>query len=62
MTEIADILQSFSPITLAQMEDVKLMNRIDTKFAVHIRQLPAILEKAQAQYFAQEIDGKRIAT
>ena len=59
---IEDILRSFEPISLAQMESVKLMNRIDTKYAVPIAVLPAILEAAQADYYAQEIDGKRIAT
>ena len=44
------------------MEDVKLMNRIDTKYAVSLSMLPAILEAAQEDYFAQEIDGQRIAT
>lgn len=61
-TSIEDIIRSFEPISLAQMESVKLMNRIDTKFAVPMAVLPAILEAAQADYFAQEIDGKRIAT
>ncbi len=61
-TPIEDIIHSFEPISLAQMESVKLMNRIDTKFAVPMTVLPAILEAAQADYFAQEIDGKRIAT
>ena len=59
---IEDIIRSFEPISLAQMESVKLMNRIDTKFAVPMTVLPAILEAAQADYYAQEIDGKRIAT
>ena len=59
---IEDILRSFEPISLAQMENVKLMNRIDTKYAVSMAVLPAILEAAQADYYAQEIDGKRIAT
>ena len=59
---IEDILRTFEPISLAQMESVKLMNRIDTKFAVPMAVLPAILEAAQADYYAQEIDGKRIAT
>jgi len=45
-----------------QMEGVKLMNRIDTKYAVPMSVLPHILEAAQADYFVQEIDGKRIAT
>ena len=62
MQKIATILKSFEPISLAQMESVKLMNRIDTKYAVPMAVLPAILEAAQADYFAQEIDGKRIAT
>ncbi|MBR6118140.1 MAG: polyphosphate polymerase domain-containing protein [Paludibacteraceae bacterium] len=44
------------------MESVKLMNRIDTKFAVPLSMLPAILDAAQKDYYAQEIDGKRIAT
>jgi len=62
MKEIAHILQSFEPISLAQMESVKLMNRIDTKYAVPIAVLPLILEAAKADYYVQEIDGKRIAT
>jgi hypothetical protein len=44
------------------MEAVKLMNRIDTKYAVPMAVLPAILKAAQADYFIQEIDGLRIAT
>ena len=62
MQKIADIVQSFEPISLAQMESVKLMNRIDTKYAVSRAVLPAILEAAKADYYVQEIDGKRIAT
>ena len=44
------------------MDTVKLMNRIDTKYAVPRSVLPAILEAAREAYFAQEINGKRIAT
>lgn len=44
------------------MEGVKLMNRIDTKYAVPLSMLPAILEAARADYYVQEINGKRIAT
>jgi len=62
MTTITDILQAFEPISLQQMESVKLMNRIDTKYAVPITVLPLILQAAQADYFVQQIDGKRIAT
>lgn len=44
------------------MESVKLMNRIDTKYAVSLSVLPALLKAAKEDYFAQEIDGKRIST
>ena len=59
---ISALISEFEPISLSEMESVKLMNRIDTKYAVPIAVLPAILEAAKADYFAQEIDGKRIAT
>lgn len=59
---LSTILAEFEPISLNEMEAVKLMNRIDTKYAVPMRVLPAILQAAQADYYAQEIDGKRIAT
>lgn len=62
MTDILPILQHFDPISLSEMEAVKLMNRIDTKYAVSIRQLPRILEKAANDYFIQDIDGVRLAT
>ena len=44
------------------MESVKLMNRIDTKYAVPLRVLPSILKAAQEDYYVQEIAGKRVAT
>jgi hypothetical protein len=61
MQDISHIVQSFEPISLAQMESVKLMNRIDTKYAVPMAVLPQLLEAAKEDYYVQEIDGKRIA-
>lgn len=61
MTETESILQQFAPISLEEMESVKLMNRIDTKYVVTMRQLPLILDMAKEDYYAQEIDGKRLA-
>ena len=54
-------MRQFEPVSLAQMESVRLMNRIDTKYVVPLSQLPAILQAAQPDYYVQEIDGKRIA-
>ena len=62
MTEFSSILNRFEPISLSEMEGVKLMNRIDTKFVLSRSQLPAILAAAQAEYFVQDIDGVRLAT
>lgn len=59
---ISSLINEFEPISLNEMESVKLMNRIDTKYAVPLAVLPAILQAAQTDYYAQEIDGKRIAT
>ena len=53
-------LSAFSPITLEEMEAVKLMNRVDTKFVASLSQLEAVLRLAQSDYYVQEIDGKRI--
>ena len=62
MIDVEKILKQFEPISLSEMEGVKLMNRIDTKYVVPIAVLPSILEMAKEEYYAQEIDGKRIAT
>ena len=62
MQDIAHLVQSFAPISLSEMEGVKLMNRIDTKYVVSRTVLPLILAAAKADYYVQEIDGKRIAT
>ncbi len=59
---ISSLIKEFDPISLSEMESVKLMNRIDTKYAVPMAVLPAILDAAMADYCAQETDGKRIAT
>ena len=59
MPGITDILQQFEPISLAEMEGVKLMNRIDTKFVMPASLLPELLALAQTSYFVQQAAGKR---
>ncbi len=53
------LIETFAPITLAEMSSVKLMNRTDTKFVTTLPQLMRLLEMAHDDYFAQEIDGER---
>jgi hypothetical protein len=56
-----DLLNSFDPITLEQMSDIRLMNRTDTKFVTTEPKVRQLLMLAKDDYFVQEIDGERIA-
>lgn len=56
-----DVLNLFKPITLGEMKEVKLMNRIDTKYVVPVKLLFEILEQAKDSYFVQFNKDSRIA-
>ncbi len=55
------VLNKFEPISLADMDSVKLMDRTDTKFTFNLAQLPQILEDVLLDYRVLEVDGKRIS-
>lgn len=56
-----EILTSYEPITLAEMKEIRLMNRTDTKFVTTTLQLEKLLSMAGEEYYAQDIFGKRMA-
>ncbi len=58
--ELNNILLEFSSIGLADMEKVKLMNRVDVKYTFNIAQLNAVLHQLKEQYSVVEISEKRI--
>lgn len=58
--QIVNILSQFRGISLEEMDRVKLMNRIDTKFAFRIELLPELLEQLKLVYDVFEIEGTRI--
>jgi len=60
MNEISKITASFSPIKLAEMDNVKLMSRSDTKFAFKFSKLPELLNQMMPFYKVLEINGKFI--
>ncbi|HNY01318.1 MAG TPA: polyphosphate polymerase domain-containing protein [Bacteroidales bacterium] len=60
MSIIEDRVAGFGPITLEQMDEVKLLNRVDRKFIFGISQLPGILANLSKSYYALEIDGVRM--
>ena len=59
MTALNKILQKFSSISLTEMDDVKLMNRSDTKFLFRTALLPQILEQLIEDYFVLDVEGVR---
>ncbi len=50
----------FSPICLAEMDSVALLDRIDTKFVMPIEKLVKALASLQADYRILEVDGGRL--
>lgn len=58
MNQIDEILQSYKPITLEEIDTINLMDRIDTKFIVPISVLYDLLEVI-SDYYVLEINGFR---
>lgn len=61
MQTIRNILNEFSPITLQEMEGVKLMDRTDTKFVFTFEELPFILNEAKDNYKVLDVNGYKIS-
>ena len=59
--QLLHAMEKMPAIRLDQMGKIKLMNRTDTKFLTNKAGLLKVLELAQDDYFAQEINDKRIA-
>lgn len=55
------LLANLKPITLDEMNEIRLMNRTDTKFVTNKETLARLLELAQGKYFAQFTEGSKIA-
>lgn len=57
--ELNSALNQLSPISLQELDRVKLQNRTDTKFVFNADLLPTILIEISEFYSILEIDGKR---
>ena len=57
-----EVLRQFQPITLSEMDGVKLMNRTDTKFVFPRAILVDVLKTLSADYRVLEIKEKRISS
>lgn len=58
---VDSILARMTPITLQQMKDIRLMDRLDFKFIAPVSFLPDLLEGMESDFMVQEINNKRIA-
>lgn len=55
-----EIISFFDPVGLGEMEGVRLMNRKDTKYLFPVKNLTAILNELNSNYFAMEIKGLKV--
>ena len=60
MSVLSQIVADFSPISLDEMDDVKLMSRTDTKFAFKANKMLLLLQKLLPFYRVLAIDGELI--
>jgi hypothetical protein len=58
-SEVSSALNSFDPISLEDMESLKLMNRMDTKYVFPAGMLPLLLRALKPGYKVLEINDKR---
>ncbi|MGQ9619443.1 MAG: polyphosphate polymerase domain-containing protein [Bacteroidales bacterium] len=58
--QVDDILNTFRSVNLPEMEEVGLLNRVDTKYVFQTSLLPFLLEKMSGSYNILEIENNRI--
>lgn len=54
------VWKEMEPITLAEMEGIRLMNRVDTKFLIREDLLPELLNQIKNDYRAQVVEGHQV--
>ena len=58
---VIGVVESMQPISLDEMDGIKLMNRVDTKYIMPLCRLPQILELARDYYRIMEVNGSRVS-
>jgi hypothetical protein len=58
--ELIAILNDFNCVGLSDLDNVRFMNRIDTKFILPVGQVPDLLEIMKGNYNVLEINGSKI--
>jgi len=60
LSTLPEILNGFSPISLAEMEVVELMNRKDKKYFFDKAKLPSLLQELAPNYSVLDINGSKL--
>jgi hypothetical protein len=60
VSHITEILDSFVPIGLEEMDNVRLMDRLDTKYIMSVNRLPDLLRRMDGGYKALDINKNRV--
>lgn len=60
LNDINHIISKFTPVSLEEIDEVKLMSRIDRKYWFHLSKLQEILEQTLSEYHILEIGGHRL--
>lgn len=61
MGEIETFLQKMEPIGLSEMQNVRLMNRVDTKYITNLSKIAELLSLCTDGYLVQSVDGSLIS-
>lgn len=60
IARLDSLLAHFEPISLAELEHVKLLNRTDTKYIMRVSQLGRALQMIAGQYRTLSVNGTRL--
>jgi len=60
--DVLSLIQQFDSVSLDEMEAVKLMNRIDTKYVMRIEEAVALLQRLIDSYSVLEIASQRVGS
>lgn len=60
MVLIGNTINQFASVSLKEMDSVKLMDRVDTKYLCSVKQLPCILNNISDRYKVLEMNKQRI--
>lgn len=61
MQDLNKILTNFESVKLKEIDSVKLLNRMDTKFLFESAKLPDLLQKLKEHYYVLEIKKNRVS-